>query len=556
MNADKYAKFQAMPFTDRNWPNQQIYQAPIWCSTDLRDGNQALANPMSVATKHAFFNLLVKIGFKEIEVAFPSASEIDFQFVRELIEEDRIPSDVTIGAITQARSHLIEKTFEAFKGAKRVIIHLYNPTAPRWREVVYQKTKAEMIDMAVSATAQIKALALANPETEWVFQYSPETFSATEIDFSLAICEAVVACWQPTPAQPMILNLPATVELSTPNHYADQIEWMHRHLANRDAIYLSVHPHNDRGTGVAAAELAVTAGAERIEGCLFGNGERTGNVDLVTLAMNLYSQGIDPKLDFSQIDEIKTAVETFTNLPVHPRHPYAGDLVYTAFSGSHQDAIKKGFAAQAPDQPWSVPYLPIDPKDVGRNYEAVIVVNSQSGKGGIAWVLEQQFHYRLPRAFQAAFAQFVQQESDRTGIAQTPAQIHQLFEQYFRPTSPLLALNPDSAYQFKAHQLEICLIHQSNIVELSSQGSGPLHALLNALNQYFSKDAEIIQYEEHAIERGASANAVCYVELSHPDGKLSQGIGQHEDIVAASFYALLNAFAALIDVKNEEKSKY
>ncbi|WP_018153150.1 2-isopropylmalate synthase [Leeia oryzae] len=544
--AFKYQPAQPIPMSDRQWPGRTITHSPLWCSTDLRDGNQALANPMDIPTKRAFFELLVKTGFKQIEVAFPSASQTDFDFVRQLITGQAIPEDVTIEVITQAREHLIRRTFEALQGARRAIIHLYNPTAPVWRALVYQKSRAEMIRMAVEATRLCRACAQQQPETEWVFQYSPETFSATELDFSLDICHAVMEAWQPTPGQQMILNLPATVELSTPNRYADQIEWMHRHLRERESIILSVHPHNDRGTGVAAAELALLAGAERVEGCLFGNGERTGNVDLVTLALNLYTQGIAPGLDFSDIDRVRDAVERFTRLPVHPRHPYAGELVYTAFSGSHQDAIKKGFAAQTADTFWQVPYLPLDPKDVGRSYEAVIVVNSQSGKGGIAWVLEQQYGYQLPRDLQMDFAGKVQTVTDDTGQAQTADEILRLFESSYLSAHPDMTLAEGAPSWFESGELRICLQIAGQPQQLTGQGDGPLHALMDALNRHFGTQVHIRNYHEHALTTGEDAEAVAYITVSGNCQRPSFGVGRHRDIVTASWQAVLKAFAGLV----------
>jgi len=416
----------------RAWPDRRITQAPVWYSSDLRDGNQALVEPMDTARKLRMFQCLVDIGFKQIEVAFPAASETEAEFVRCLIDEKRIPDDVTIGVLTQARPELIARTFEVVRGAPRVIMHVYSAISPVFREVVFRKDRAGVVALAVEAARCVKELAAAAPETDWTFEYSPETFTATEMDFAKEVCDAVTAVWEPTPAHKAILNLPATVEVATPNVYADQIEWMHRNLARRDAIVLSVHPHNDRGTAVAATELAVMAGAERVEGCLFGQGERTGNVDLVTLAMNLYTQGIDPQLDFSRIDQIKACAEECTGLPVHPRHPYVGELVYTAFSGSHQDAIKKGFEARqasgvADDALWQMPYLPIDPKDVGRNYDAVVRVNSQSGKGGAAYVLSSLYGVELSRDEQRLFAQYVQKEAERTGGELVPTVLYGLY---------------------------------------------------------------------------------------------------------------------------------
>jgi 2-isopropylmalate synthase len=427
----KYRPFPSVQLSSRTWPDRIIERPPIWMSTDLRDGNQALKEPMNAERKLRMFERLVQIGFKEIEVAFPAASKTDFDFVRKLIEENRIPDDVTIEVITQSRPELIRRTIDSLQGAKRAIVHLYNAIAPTFRRTVFGMTREEVKEIAVSGARLIKQLTDERPETEWIFQYSLETFSMAELDFSKNICDAVSAVWKPTPQRKMIINLPTTVECSTPNVYADQIEWMHRKLERRDAIILSVHPHNDRGTAVASAELAVMAGAERVEGCLFGNGERTGNVDLVTLALNLYTQGVHPGRDFSDIDEVKRCVETCNQLPVHPRHPYAGDLVYTAFSGSHQDAIRKGFAQRQPNAIWDVPYLPIDPADLGRSYEAVIRVNSQSGKGGMAWLLEQEYGIVLSRQQQIEFSGAVQREADASGKELSAADIYRIFQREY-----------------------------------------------------------------------------------------------------------------------------
>src|SRR5689334_10273719 len=439
----KYRPFAPIDLPDRTWPSRRITRPPIWLSTDLRDGNQALIEPMDAARKLRMFRQLVDIGFREIEVAFPSASQTDFDFVRQLIEEDLIPDDVTIQVLTQSREELIRRTFDSLRGVKRAIVHLYNPTAPLFRRVAYGKDRAGIVEIATQGARIFVDCAAQQPETDWRFEYSPETFTMTELDFALEICERVVDVLGPVTRHPVILNLPATVEVATPNVFADQIEWMHRHLSRRDRVIVSVHPHNDRGTGIAAAELAVMAGADRIEGCLFGYGERTGNVCLVTLAMNLYSQGIDPGLDFSDMGVIIRTAEYCTDLPVHPRHPYAGELVFTAFSGSHQDAIKKGLAAQSDAEAagrklWEVPYLPIDPADVGRTYEAVIRVNSQSGKGGIAYLLERDYGLALPRLLQIEFSQVIQQITDSTGKELSAAEIHSAFErEYLRAAAPI-----------------------------------------------------------------------------------------------------------------------
>jgi 2-isopropylmalate synthase len=434
--AGKYRPFPAIDLPDRRWPSRVIGRAPRWLSTDLRDGNQALFEPMDTARKLRMFDTLVKIGVKEIEVGFPAASQTDFDFVRHLIEEQLVPDDVVISVLTQAREDLITRSVESLEGARRAVVHLYNATAPVFRRVVFGMTEQAVLELAVSSTRVVRRLLEARPRTEWGFEYSPEVFSSTELPFARDVCAAVMQAWDATPERPVILNLPATVESATPNVYADQIEWMDRNLPNRAAAVISVHPHNDRGTAVAAAELSVMAGAQRIEGCLFGNGERTGNVDLVTLALNLYSQGIDPGLDFSDISAVARTVEQCNQLPIHPRHPYVGDLVFTAFSGSHQDAIKKGFAAQRADAPWEVPYLPIDPADVGRSYESVIRVNSQSGKGGISFLLERHHGLVMPRRLQVEFSALVQRHTDEHGTEVTADDLWRLFsEEYLNPAA-------------------------------------------------------------------------------------------------------------------------
>ena len=543
--AGKYQPFPTVALADRQWPSRVIERAPIWCSSDLRDGNQALIEPMDAARKQRFFDLLVKIGLKEIEVAFPSASQTDFDFVRGLIEQDRIPDDVTIQVLTQAREELIRRTFESLHGAKRAIAHLYNPTAPVFRRVVYGKSRREIVEMAVNAARLFKQLAEEQPDTDWRFEYSPETFSFTELDFSLEICEAVVEVWQPTPERKVILNLPTTVEVATPNVYADQIEWMHRHLSCRDRVLLSVHPHNDRGTGVASAELALMAGADRVEGCLFGNGERTGNVDLVTLALNLYTQGVDPELDFSDINTVRQEVEYCNQLPVHPRHPYVGELVYTAFSGSHQDAIKKGFAAQAPDGLWEVPYLPIDPKDVGRSYEAIIRVNSQSGKGGIAYLMEAEHGLTLPRRLQIDFREVVQRVADATGREQTAADLWQVFQaEYLDARSPFalvdVAKQLDSTRDGRDH-LSIEVEQDGRRLTLIGEGNGPIDAFVHALSRHTGLALRVTDYHEHAVGGGSDANAAAYVELQVGDAPPCYGVGVSPHIVKASLQAVISA---------------
>ena len=538
--AAKYRAYPAIDLPDRHWPNQVITKPPIWMSTDLRDGNQSLIEPMDAARKLRFFEMLVKVGIKEIEVAFPSASQTDFDFVRKLIDEKRIPDDVTIEVLTQAREDLIRRTVESATGAKRAIVHLYNATAPAFRKIVFGLSKDEVKAIAENGTRLIKQLTDARPETEWVFQYSPEVFTMTELDFAKEVCDAVSAIWQPTPERKMIFNLPATVECNTPNVYADQIEWMHRHLARRESILISVHPHNDRGTAVAAAELAVMAGADRVEGCLFGNGERTGNVDLVTLALNLYTQGVHPGLDFSDIDAVRKCVEECNQLPVHPRHPYVGDLVFTAFSGSHQDAIKKGFAQQDRDGLWEVPYLPIDPQDLGRSYDAVIRVNSQSGKGGMAYLLEQEYGLQLPRRLQIEFSRVIQQAVDRSGKEIVAGDIHTLFQQEY--------LGRDLPYSYRDHRLSADPVHDmvQVVIDLecdgapvtrTGSGNGPVAAFVQALGL----DITVMDYHEHSIGAGANAQAACYMELRIANGPTLFGVGIDGNIVTASFKAITSA---------------
>ncbi|MES2151179.1 MAG: 2-isopropylmalate synthase [Pseudomonadota bacterium] len=539
--AQKYRAFPPVALTDRQWPDRAITRPPIWMSTDLRDGNQALIEPMSPEKKLRFFEMLVRIGLKEIEVGFPSASQTDFDFVRKLVDEKRIPDDVTIVVLTQSREELIRRTVDSVVGARRAVVHLYNSVAPVFRRVVFGMSREEITEIAVSGTRLVKQLVARHPQTEWGFEYTPESFSTTELDFSRHICDAVSAVWQPTPHDKMIINLPSTVECSTPNVYADQIEWMSRKLARRDSLIISVHPHNDRGTAVASAELAVMAGAERVEGCLFGNGERTGNVDLVTLAMNLYTQGVHPGLDFSDIDAVRQVVEQCNQLPVHPRHPYAGDLVFTAFSGSHQDAIKKGFAQQQAGALWEVPYLPIDPADLGRSYDAVIRVNSQSGKGGVAYLLEQEYGLALPRRLQIEFSRAVQAVADASGREISARDIYRIFSaEYFEQATPYAysshKLVEDSASD-EPVQIDIVLAHRQQRMALQGGGNGPIDAFVNALGL----DIKLMDYHEHSISSGANAQAACYVELRLADGPTVFGAGVDSNIVTASFKAVLSA---------------
>ena len=537
----KYRPFAPIDLSARTWPDKVIKTPPLWCSVDLRDGNQALIEPMDAARKRRMFDLLVRTGFKEIEVGFPAASQTDFDFVRDLIERNLIPDDVVIQVLTQARPELIERTYESLRGAKRAIVHLYNSTSTVQRRVVFGLDRPGIINIAVQAARCVRDLAAKQPGTDWYFEYSPESFTGTELDFAVEICDAVNEVWQPTPQRKVIINLPATVEMATPNIYADQIEWFGRHVAKRDSIVLSVHPHNDRGTAVAAAELAVMAGADRVEGTLFGNGERTGNVDIVTLALNLYSQGVHPGLDFANINEAARCAEYCNQLPIHPRHPYVGDLVFTAFSGSHQDAIKKGFAARRDGDIWEVPYLPIDPRDLGRTYESVIRVNSQSGKGGIAYLLERDYGLTMPRRLQIEFSQVVQAVTDATGKELSSEQIWSLFEQEF--------LGENGTYVYSGHQLASSR-EQHNVERLTlklkcdgqgallhGEGNGPIDAIVNALGLRF----DVLSYEEHSMGSGSDARAVAFVEITTPARATLFGVGLHENIVTASLLAVLSA---------------
>jgi 2-isopropylmalate synthase len=540
--AAKYRAFVPVRLADRRWPDAVLDRPPLWCSVDLRDGNQALIEPMDPARKLRMFEMLVRIGFKEIEVGFPSASQADFDFVRLLVEQKLIPDDVTIQVLTQAREELIQRTFEALAGAPRAIVHLYNATAPVMRRVVLGLDEEGIVDLAVRHARLLKQLAAVQPGTQWTFQYSPEMFSGTELAFSKRVVDAVTAVWQPTPQHKCIVNLPSTVELSTPNIFADMVEWMHRHLQRRDAIVLSVHPHNDRGTGTAAGEFALMAGADRLEGCLFGNGERTGNLDLVNVALNLYSQGVPPGLDFSNIDEIRACVEHCNQLPVHPRHPYVGELVYTSFSGSHQDAIKKAFAARREGEIWDMPYLPIDPKDLGRSYEAVIRVNSQSGKGGIAYLLQTEYGVELPRRLQIEFSQVVQAVMDVQGREMSAADLWRVFEAEYRfDGRQLEAYRLDEAGGGQV-QLRATLRLDGRTLELQGHGSGPVDACVAALQTAFQVPVQVLDYHEHAIGSGAKAKAASYIEMRVGERRL-HGVGIDADIVAASFRALLSGMA-------------
>ncbi|WP_373186491.1 2-isopropylmalate synthase [Halopseudomonas sp.] len=536
--SSKYRAFEPVDIPDRQWPSRTLTEVPIWCSSDLRDGNQSLIEPMDPARKLKFFQTLVKVGVKQIEVAFPSASKADFDFVRSLIDEGHIPDDVTIQVLTQAREDLIKRTFESVRGAKKAIIHVYNATAPSFRRIVFNQDKKGVVDIAVNAATLIKQLAAEQPDTQWTFQYSPEIFTSTELDFAVEVCDAVLDVWQPTPENKVILNLPATVEIATPNHYADQIEWFGRHISRRGSVLISLHTHNDRGTGVAATELGLLAGADRVEGCLFGNGERTGNVDLVTLALNLYTQGIHPQLDFSDIDSVRKVVEECNQLSVHPRHPYVGDLVHTAFSGSHQDAIRKGFAQRKPDTPWEVPYLPIDPDDIGRSYDAVIRVNSQSGKGGISYLLEQGYGISLPRRMQIEFSQVVQGETDRLGLEMSGVQIHELLDrEYIQATSPYALIRHRLQEENGTSAVDVEVLNQGETLHWRGLGKGPLEALVAGL----PVAVEIMDYHEHSIGSGTNAKAAAYVEIRLDGGRPLHGIGIDENLTTASFRALFSA---------------
>ncbi len=541
----KYRPFPPIALPDRQWPSRTITAAPRWLSTDLRDGNQALIDPMDAEKKTRMFDLLCKIGMKEIEVGFPSAGATEYGFISGLVAEGRIPDDVTIQVLTQARRDLIETSFESLRGAPRAIVHLYNAVSPAWRKIVFGMTRDDVRGIAVEGAKILRDCAAAQPDTDWHFQYSPETFSTAELDFSVEVCAAVMDILRPTPDHPIILNLPATVECATPNIYADQIEWFGRNIPNRDSVVISLHTHNDRGTGVAAAELGIMAGADRVEGCLLGNGERTGNCDLVTVALNMYTQGVDPKLDFSDIDAIVKTVEYCTQIPIHPRTPYAGDLVFTAFSGSHQDAIKKGFAAQEArnDAQWEVPYLPIDPADLGRSYEAVIRVNSQSGKGGVAWVIEQDKGLKLPKRLQADFSRHVQALADEASRELNAADIWQLFEATYLPSAKDRFVLRDYEETGAAGQ-RVFIGHVAIDGEdrsISGRGNGLISGVIAALSDSTGPALDVVDYSEHAIGHGADAQAVAYVECRTASGRTVFGVGLDSDIATASVRAVLSA---------------
>ena len=545
----KYQAFAPIPLADRQWPGRTLTRPPIWMSTDLRDGNQALFEPMDVDRKMRMFRTICGIGIKEIEVGFPSASQTDFDFVRTLITGGHVPDDVTVEVLTPAREPLIRRTVDALEGAKRAIVHVYNATSRPFREIVFGMSKPEVKELAVSAVRLIRELTDARPDTEWMLEYSPETFSGTELDFALEVCDAVTDAWGARPDRKVILNLPSTVELAGPNVYADQIEWMHRHLARRDSVVLSLHPHNDRGTAVAAAELGMLAGADRVEGCLFGNGERTGNVDLVTLALNFYTQGISPGLDFSDINAVARTVEHCTQLPIHPRHPYVGDLVFTAFSGSHQDAIKKGFAAQRKDGLWQVPYLPIDPRDVGRSYDSVIRVNSQSGKGGVAYLMEAEHGVVMPRRLQVEFSRVVQAHTEATGTEVTASQIWSLFQDtYLTPASTLAYLTHHLYENGEQQGIRLRLDIDGAVREVTGEGNGPIDAAVQALGRA-GYAVRVRSYEERSMAGetdGSTARACAFVELLDSASRAEgYGVGIDANIVSASIRALVSGVARL-----------
>ncbi|MEV0899783.1 2-isopropylmalate synthase [Actinoplanes sp. NPDC049802] len=551
---EAYQKQFSISLPDRQWPSRVTEKAPRWCAVDLRDGNQALIDPMSPERKRRMFMLLVKMGYKEIEVGFPAASQTDFDFVRQLIEQDLIPDDVTIQVLVQCREHLIDRTFESIRGAKRAIVHFYNSTSTLQRRVVFGLDTDGITDIATTGARLCQKYAeIHTPDTEIFYEYSPESYTGTELEYALEICSAVIDVIDPTPARPLIINLPATVEMATPNVYADSIEWMHRHLPRRDSVILSLHPHNDRGTAVAAAELGLLAGADRIEGCLFGNGERTGNVDLVTLGLNLFSQGIDPQIDFSDIDEIKRTVEYCNQLPVHERHPYAGDLVYTAFSGSHQDAIKKGFTALEADADaagtpiddftWGVPYLPIDPKDVGRTYEAVIRVNSQSGKGGVAYIMKEEHKLDLPRRLQIEFSGVVQQHTDSDGGEVSPQQMWDYFASEYlveHQTDPAIRVAGYSTATVDGKvEIDAQVALGPERRSLAGVGNGPIDAFVQAIAPLGIK-VRVLDYNEHALTSGGDAQAAAYVECEVGDVAV-WGVGIDANIVSASIKAVTSA---------------
>ena len=544
---NKYKPFEPIKLENRKWPSNVINEAPLWCSVDLRDGNQALIEPMGAERKDRMFSLLCELGFKEIEIGFPSASQTDFDFVRDLIESKKIPSDVTIQVLTQSRDELIDRTFESLKGVPQAIVHFYNSTSTLQRKVVFKQDKAGIKDIAINGANRVKNLALQNPDTDWRFEYSPESFTGTELEYAAEVCDAVVEILKEVSNHKIIINLPATVEMSTPNIYGDQIEWMNENLKNRKDICLSLHPHNDRGTAVAASEFGLMAGADRVEGTLFGNGERTGNVDIVTLALNMFTQGINSNLDFTNINKVMREVEYCNQLPVHPRHPYAGDLVFTAFSGSHQDAIKKGFQGmrESNNPVWEVPYLPIDPADLGRSYEAVVRINSQSGKGGVAFLLEKDHGVSLPRRLQISMSQKIQKLADKSGKEINTTEIWQIFETNFLiPTEGFSYISHKSSSENDIHYLELNLNINGREVALSGSGNGPIDSLINGLREKTGTEIKVSDYQQSAISSGSDAKAAAYIELEL-DGKTSWGVGINPNTTIASFEAIIVGLSKL-----------
>ena len=545
----KYTPFDPIDLPERQWPNRTISRAPIWTSVDLRDGNQALSIPMDVDEKLDMFELLVGIGFKEIEVGFPSASDTEFQFMRRLVDENRIPEDVTVQVLVQAREHLIRRTFESLEGVSKAIIHLYNSTSPVQRRVTFNKTKEAVKQIAVEGTSLVKSLLSTIPNTNIRFEYSPESFSDTEVDYALEVCEAVMSEWEPSEANKIILNLPATVEVSTPNLYADQIEWFCRHLKDRNKAYISLHTHNDRGTGVAATELGLLAGADRVEGTLFGNGERTGNVDIVTVALNQYTQGVDTGLDFSNLDQIRSVYERVTRMNVHERHPYAGNLVFTAFSGSHQDAIKKGMDLRvkenSEDIRWEVPYLAIDPEDIGRNYEAIIRINSQSGKGGVAYLLEREFGLDLPKAMHPDVGLVINAVADRGSRELPPKEVYNIYtREYVNLDSPLelLSIKREESKGSADINLEAEIRLSGEKMVITGNGNGPISAFVDALHLKGWKDFQLIDYRQHSIGAGSKTRAAAYIQVQHDNGTAFFGCGINPNIELAGLHALISAF--------------
>ena len=542
----RYKPFPPVGLRDRTWPDRVLTRAPRWCSVDLRDGNQALIEPMSVSQKRKMFDLLVQIGFKEIEVGFPAASQPDFDFVRSLVEQDAIPGDVTVQVLTQARPELIRRTFESLRGARKAIMHVYNSTSVVQRRKVFKTGKAGIVDIAVAGAEEVRRCAENAPETEWIYQYSPESFTGTEIDFAVEVCDRVIDVWEPTPERPAIMNLPSTVEMATPNVHADQIEWFCRRVSRRDAVIVSLHTHNDRGCAVAAAELGVMAGAQRVEGTLLGNGERTGNMDIVVMAMNLYSQGIDPELDLADMDRIVSIVRACTQIDVHPRQPYAGDLVFTAFSGSHQDAIKKCLDLYREGEPWEIAYLPIDPRDLGRTYQDVIRVNSQSGKGGVAYVLANKFGFQLPRWLQIEFSRVVQDAAEETGGEIRPDRIWELFNRHYFDNEKVISLRNYSIERNETGEIfSGAITCFGKNMQVRGQGNGVLDALVQGLQQVIRIDFEVMDYGEHALSQGADAEAVTYIRIKS-QGERYTGIAISEDIISSSLNALMSAAGQLL----------